>query len=87
MWFDGGDDGRGSKIRIPVMVLKGERDGRKLFLSAATHGDELNGIQLIYRLFEVVSATELKGTIVAVPGLNPSGILNSSRYFEGSSNG
>lgn len=86
-WLDGGEDGRGGTVRVPVLVLKGKGEGPTLFLSAATHGDELNGIQLVYRLLGDIPSQDLSGAIVAVPGLNPSGILNNSRYFAGSGNG
>jgi predicted deacylase len=66
---------------VPVIVLKGAKPGRQLLLTAAVHGDELNGIRVIHRLMDEISAKDLNGTIVAVPGVNQAGMEVHSRYF------
>ncbi|MFC3050431.1 succinylglutamate desuccinylase/aspartoacylase family protein [Kordiimonas pumila] len=66
---------------VPIMVLKGSRPGKKLMLTASVHGDELNGIRVIHRLFDVLEKQEIVGTIVGVPGVNQSGMNIGSRYF------
>ena len=35
---------------IPVHVVRGKQNGPTMFVSAAIHGDELNGIEIIRRL-------------------------------------
>ena len=57
-------------ISLPVTVLHGQKDGPCLWLSAAIHGDELNGIGLIHRLLSELNPQELSGTVVAVPVVN-----------------
>ena len=37
-------------IEIPVHVIRGKQDGPRLFVSAAIHGDEINGVEIIRRL-------------------------------------
>lgn len=35
---------------LPVRVIRGKKEGPVVFISAAIHGDELNGIEIIRRL-------------------------------------
>ena len=69
-----------TEFSIPVHVQRARRDGPTVFVSAAIHGDELNGIEIIRRLI----ASELKvirGTLILVPMVNVYGVLNQSRYL------
>lgn len=66
---------------IPVFVKRGKRPGPTLFLSAAIHGDELNGIEIINRIINSKALSKLKGTLIAVPMVNVYGVLNQSRYL------
>ncbi|GAA6135340.1 M14 family metallopeptidase [Oceaniserpentilla sp. 4NH20-0058] len=68
-------------ISIPVYVKRGKRNGPTLFLSAAIHGDELNGIEIISRIINSKAIEKLKGTLIAVPMVNVYGVLNQSRYL------
>lgn len=86
-WFHGGDDGIGGDIRVPVMVLKGAKAGQTLTLITGSHGDELNGIGVIYQLFDEIDASAVSGAIIAVPGLNVTGLIEGSRYFTENSGG
>lgn len=66
---------------IPVQVIRGKRAGPTLFISAAIHGDELNGIAVISRLLDSPLLHSLRGTLIAVPMVNVYGVLNQSRYM------
>ena len=68
-------------MSIPVHVVSGKKAGPRLFLSAAIHGDEINGIEIIRRLLKLPALKRLKGTLVAVPMVNIHGIINHSRYL------
>lgn len=68
-------------MSIPVYVKRGKQSGPTLFLSAAIHGDELNGIEIINRIINSKSIKNLKGTLIAVPMVNVYGVLNQSRYL------
>ncbi|QKK02833.1 MAG: succinylglutamate desuccinylase/aspartoacylase family protein [Pseudomonadota bacterium] len=70
-----------SPTTMPVQVLCGKRAGPVLFVSAAVHGDELNGVEIIRRLLKVPALRRLKGTLIAVPIVNLHGFINLSRYF------
>lgn len=70
-----------TEVSIPVEVLRAKKPGPTLFISAAIHGDELNGIEIIRRLLGMKSFRLSKGTLIAVPIVNVYGMLDQSRYL------
>ena len=68
-----------SKLR--VNVIRGRRSGPTVFVSAAIHGDEINGIEIIRRLKKVNILKRLKGTLILVPVVNVYGLMTLSRYL------
>ena len=68
-------------LSMPVEVVNGRRGGPRLFVSAAIHGDELNGVEIIRRLLRHSALKRLRGTLIAVPVVNVHGLLNRSRYL------
>jgi hypothetical protein len=45
----------GTSLSMPVKVINGNRSGPVLFVCAAIHGDELNGVEIIRRLLKLKS--------------------------------
>ena len=70
-----------SELTMPVHVLHGRKTGPRLFVSAAIHGDELNGVEIIRRLVKMKRLQRLRGTLVAVPVVNVYGFIKQSRYL------
>ncbi len=70
-----------SPTTMPVQVVCGRRAGPTLFVSAAIHGDELNGVEIIRRLLKIAELDRLRGTLIAVPIVNLHGLIHSSRYL------
>ena len=68
-------------MTIPVHVISGKKPGPRLFVSAAIHGDEINGVEIIRRLLKHSGLKRLHGTIIAVPIVNIHGFINHSRYL------
>ncbi len=68
-------------MTMPVQVVRGRREGPRLFISAAMHGDELNGVEIIRRLLKRALLKKLRGTIIAVPIVNVYGVIHHSRYL------
>jgi predicted deacylase len=66
---------------MPVHVIRGEMDGPRLFISAAIHGDELNGIEIIRRFLNLPMLSGLNGAVIAVPVVNAYGLIHHSRYL------
>ncbi len=74
-------DGMGMPVYIPLMVARGHSPGPIVGVTAAVHGNELNGIPVIQRLFKELDMSTLKGTVVGVPVMNVPGFLLMQRYF------
>jgi uncharacterized protein len=70
-----------TQLTMPVHVINGRRPGPKLFLAAALHGDELNGVEIINRLLRLSALQRLRGAVLALPVVNVFGFLNRSRYL------
>jgi len=75
------DNSLGVPWRVPIVVVKGAKEGPVLGINAALHGDELNGISTIFKLIEEIDPKKLKGTLVLVPISNVPGYLKKQRYF------
>lgn len=65
----------------PVLVVNGTTSGPTLCLTAAVHGDELNGIETVRRVMYALKAKSLKGTVIGVPIVNLQGFHRASRYL------
>ncbi|EKF75596.1 hypothetical protein A11A3_01957 [Alcanivorax hongdengensis A-11-3] len=66
---------------VPILVAHGSKPGPQLCLTAAVHGDELNGIEMVRRLMYELEPEGLAGTVVGVPIVNLDGFRNGSRYL------
>ena len=67
--------------QLPIRVIRSKKNGPVVFVSAAIHGDELNGIEIIRRLRKLNILKKLKGTLILVPVVNVYGMMNLSRYL------
>jgi len=70
-------------IYMPIKVVHGKQTGPCLLVTAAMHGNELNGTEIINRLLAVSSLKRLHGTLIAIPVLNVYGLLNRTRHLPG----
>lgn len=70
-------------IYMPLKVHHGKREGPCLLVTAAMHGNEINGTEIINRLLELPILKNLHGTLIAVPVLNVYGLINRSRLLPG----
>lgn len=59
------------RVRFPLIVAAGEAEGPLVAMLAAQHGREINGIEVIRRLFCQLDPQTMKGTVAAVPVANP----------------
>lgn len=81
LWVELVRDGLGRATSVPVLVARGAHKGPVVGITAAVHGNELNGIPVIHRLFRNLPPAELRGTVVAVPVVNVPGYLREQRLF------
>jgi predicted deacylase len=70
-----------TKLHMPVHVIHGRKPGPCLFISAAIHGDELNGVEIIRRVMRMKSLSSLRGSLISIPIVNVLGFLSQSRYL------
>ncbi|MCB1548959.1 MAG: succinylglutamate desuccinylase/aspartoacylase family protein [Hyphomicrobiaceae bacterium] len=68
-------------VSLPVQVVHGADEGPTLFVSAAVHGDEINGVEITRRLLKMLQPGDLAGTVLCVPIVNAYGFIGRSRYL------
>jgi predicted deacylase len=74
-------DVTGSDVVLPVEVVHGREAGPCLFVCAAIHGDEINGVEIIRRILRQSSLRRIRGSLIAVPIVNVFGFIGHSRYL------
>jgi predicted deacylase len=75
------DNSLGVPWRVPIIVIKGAKEGPVVGLTAALHGNELNGISNIFKLIEEIDPQKLSGSLVLLPISNVPGYLMNQREF------
>jgi uncharacterized protein len=68
-------------VTMSLHVIHGSKPGPVAFVSAAVHGDEVIGVEIVRRLLHATSLKRLSGTLLVVPIVNSFGFLNHSRYL------
>lgn len=83
-WFDLVSGPFGNQISLPLIIAKGSEPGPTLGMTAAVHGNELNGIPVIHKFIKNINPKELKGIIIAIPVVNvPSFMRKKRRFIDG----
>lgn len=70
-------------LYMPIKVIHGKQAGPCFLITAAMHGNELNGTEIINRLLTTTNIKTLRGTLIAIPVINVYGLISSSRYLPG----
>jgi hypothetical protein len=70
-----------TELSMPVRIFCGRHAGPVLFVSAAIHGDEINGVEIVRRSITQPQMRQIGGTLIAVPIVNVFGFNNKSRYL------
>jgi len=71
----------GVPVSTPVLAVNGALPGPTLCLTAAVHGDELNGIEMVRRVLHDIDPDKLSGAVIGVPIVNVQGFRRGSRYL------
>ncbi len=70
-----------SKVEIPVIIERAEKDGPVLLLIGGIHGNEVNGIEIIRSFISQKLNKPQAGTVICIPVFNVLGFLNLERVF------
>jgi len=70
-----------TELSLPVHVVNGQHEGPTVFLTAALHGDELNGVEIVRQFLRSRDLRKLRGCVLAIPVVNVFGFINRSRYL------
>jgi hypothetical protein len=77
--FEGVEMGTGQRWYVPVMVAKGVKPGKRLLLVSGVHGDELNPIGTVQKVFAELDPSKLSGAVVGVIGASRPGVEHTTR--------
>ncbi len=70
----------GDMVTLPVHVINGAKDGPRLWVNAAIHGNEFNGVISALRLVEKVDPANLSGALIVTPISNPLAFFARARF-------
>lgn len=71
----------GQNVSIPVFIWRGRGDGPTVCVTAAVHGDEINGTGTIRHIIRDRPFSLSAGTLVLVPVVNMPGFERHTRYL------
>jgi predicted deacylase len=60
-----------TQVNVFAHVIQGSGDGPNVYVGAATHGNELQGVEVCRRLAEEIEPSSLSGKLIVVPLQNP----------------
>lgn len=76
-----GESYSSATVRIPIHIRRAEKEGPVVFVTAALHGDEINGTGAIRQLIQDETFDLIAGTVILVPVLNLLAFDRHSRYL------
>lgn len=68
-------------LAVPFVVVRGRHPGPVLGISAAVHGDELNGIKIIHHVLEQLDPETMHGSVLCAPVVNVPAFQAQQRRF------
>lgn len=68
-------------VRIPIHIRRAKEEGPVVFVTAALHGDEINGTGAVRQLIQDPDFRLLRGAVILVPVLNLLAFDRHSRYL------
>src|SRR5690554_852581 len=71
----------GTPVEIPIIIERSKIPGPTVLITAALHGDEINGVEIVRQLIARKFNVPKRGTIMCIPILNVFGFLNGDRSF------
>jgi predicted deacylase len=74
-------DALSTPVAAPLVVVRGRHPGPVVGISAAIHGDELNGIKIIHHVLEHADPQEMHGSLLCAPVANVLAFQAGQRAF------
>jgi uncharacterized protein len=71
----------GADVSLPVRIVHGREDGPTVWVSAAIHGDEVVGVEVVRQVLAQLDPKTFRGTLIAVPIVNVLGFMTGDRYL------
>jgi hypothetical protein len=71
----------GSPVSIPLYVIRARKNGPRVFVTGAIHGDEMNGMGIVRELLYDKPPKLLQGSLILIPAVNIFGLERHSRYM------
>jgi len=68
-------------VNIPIHICRAKKEGPVVFVTAALHGDEINGTGAIRQLIQDADFQLIRGSVILVPVLNLLAFDRHSRYL------
>lgn len=68
-------------IDLRVEVIHGRQKGPCLLVTAAIHGDELNGVEICRQVLGCKNLARIHGTLIVIPVVNQLGFIQQIRYL------
>jgi predicted deacylase len=79
--YEVGETYLGDAVEIPVTILNGDEPGPRVFMTAAIHGDELNGVKVLQEVADRYAPADLHGTLVLLHVVNVPAYQAQQRYI------
>jgi predicted deacylase len=70
-----------TKLKIPVIIERSKTAGPVVLFTAAIHGDEINGTEIVRKIITSKLNKPKCGTIICIPVVNIFGFINQKREF------
>ena len=71
----------GDDLNMPLRVIRANRPGPTVFVTAALHGDEINGTGIVHSLLYSRNLRLKAGTLILAPVVNVFGFESHERYL------
>ena len=78
-FIEHGSTADGTALQSAVHVIVGAQEGPVLYVQAAIHGDEVNGVEVLRRLVTELEPNTLHGVLIAIPIANGPGFIQHRR--------
>lgn len=69
-------------IEMPVIVVKGTKPGKTLWVNGMVHGDELNGSYAAWKLAGELNPEEMEGVLIVTPVANPAAFQSKNKISD-----